>query len=66
MIKSNKFTSKIYDFFIGRRKRMAAIDAVFENCDIYLGTYPICGGLMSQYAAMHAKPILAYFEKNAF
>lgn len=31
MIKSNKFTSKIYDFFIGKRKRMAAIDAVFEN-----------------------------------
>ena len=36
------------------------IDAVFENCDIFLGTYPTAGALMPQYAAMHAKPIIAY------
>lgn len=36
------------------------ISEVFKNIDIYLGTYPICGGLMSQYAAMNAKPIIAY------
>lgn len=40
------------------------IDAVFEKCDIYLGTYPMMGGLMSQYAATHAKPIVAYHEKG--
>ena len=40
------------------------IDAVFENCDIYLSTYPISGGLMTQYAAAHGKPILAYRTKD--
>lgn len=35
---------------------------VFENTDIYLGTYPISGGLMSQYAALCGKPILAYTD----
>lgn len=42
---------------IGVRKD---IDAVFQNIDIYLGTYPMSGGLMSQFAATHAKPILSY------
>ena len=46
---------------IGVRKD---IDAVFENCDIYLGTYPMMGGLMSQYAALHGKPIIAYHEEG--
>lgn len=36
------------------------INEVFARCDIYLGTYPICGGLMSQLAAVNSKPILAY------
>ncbi len=36
------------------------INEVFAHCDIYLGTYPICGGLMSQLAAVNSKPILAY------
>jgi hypothetical protein len=36
------------------------INEVFARCDIYLGTYPICGGLMSQLAADNSKPILAY------
>lgn len=40
------------------------IDAVFELCDIYLGTYPIAGGLMSQYAAKHGKPIISYHDKG--
>lgn len=38
------------------------INAVFEHCDIYLSTYPMIGGLMLQYAAKHAKPIIAYHE----
>lgn len=36
------------------------ISEVFKHCDIYIGTYPLAGGLMTQYAAMHGKPILAY------
>lgn len=48
-------------FLIGIRKD---IDAVFIHCDIYLGTYPFGGGLMSQYAAMNKKPIIAYAESG--
>lgn len=36
------------------------ITEVFKHCDIYLNTYPIGGGLMSQYAAQLGKPILSY------
>lgn len=54
-ITENHFQTRF--ILIGNRRD---IDAVFENCDIYLGTYPIAGGLMSQYAAIHRKPILAY------
>lgn len=36
------------------------INEVFEHCDIYLNTYPYSGGLMSQYAAVNGKPVLAY------
>ena len=46
---------------IGVRKD---IDAVFDHCDIYIGTYPMAGGLMSQYAAKHAKPIIAYHDEG--
>ena len=40
------------------------IDAVFEATDIFLGTYPTSGALMAQYAAKHAKPIIAYHDKE--
>ena len=40
------------------------IDEVFENIDIYLGTYPMTGGLMTQYAAKHAKPVIAYHDEG--
>lgn len=46
-------------FLIGNR---ADINECFRHCDIFLGTYPTIGGLMTQYAAMNAKPILAYKE----
>lgn len=36
------------------------INELFAHTDIYLGTFPLCGGLMSQYAAINSKPILAY------
>lgn len=38
------------------------ISQVIEHSDIYLGTYPLCGGLMSQYAAINGKPILSYTD----
>lgn len=40
------------------------IDEVFKRCDIYLGTYPLAGGLMSQYAAKHKIPVIAYCDKG--
>lgn len=51
----NNFERRIY--FLGDR---SDIDKVFENIDIYIGTYPVLGGLMSQYAAVKKKPIVAY------
>lgn len=38
------------------------INAVFSRIDIYLNTYPMIGGLMSQLAAIHHKPIIGYTE----
>ena len=35
---------------------------VFAHCDIYMGTSPTSGSLMSQLAAVNAKPILQYYE----
>lgn len=43
--------------FLGTRKD---INEVFNHCDIYLNTYPVEGGLMLQYAATNAKPIISY------
>ena len=40
------------------------IDEVFKHCDIYLGTSPMSGGLMSQYAAYYSKPILQFYPKD--
>ena len=40
------------------------ISEVFKHIDIYIGTYPHAGGLMSQYAAINGKPILAYKTHN--
>jgi len=40
------------------------INEVFKHCDIYLNTFPVGGGLMSQYAAINSKPILNYDPLN--
>ena len=37
---------------------------VFRNIDIYLSTYPIGGGLMTQLAAYCSVPVLAFADKN--
>ncbi len=42
------------------------INEVFKNCDIFMGTCPMSGGLMSQYAAVNSKPILQYYPANRF
>lgn len=47
--------------FIGARDD---IDSVFQECDIFLSTYPTSGGLMCQYAAKYGKPMLAYREAD--
>ncbi len=44
-------------FLIGNR---ADINEVFKNCDIYLNSYPVIGGLMSQYAVLNRKPLIGY------
>ena len=54
-ISENQFEKRL--FLLGLR---SDINEIFANCDIYLGSYPISGGLMSQYAAINAKPILAF------
>lgn len=44
-------------FLIGNR---SDINEVFKHCDIYLNSYPIIGGLMSQYAVLNRKPLIGY------
>lgn len=58
-IKRNKYEDRVA--LLGLRKDIAL---VFDNCDIYLGSYPFGGGLMSQYAAVMSKPILAYTSED--
>jgi len=54
-IDSKNYNDRI--FLLGHR---SDINEVIENCDIYLATYPFGGGLMSQYALLHGKPLLVY------
>ena len=46
---------------LGNRKD---INEVVKHIDIYLNTYPMIGGLMSQYAAVNGKPILTFKDKQ--
>lgn len=57
-IKKNNYEKRI--FLLGFR---SDINEVLEHCDIYLDTYPVGGGLMSQLAAINSKPILSYSNK---
>lgn len=52
-ISTMRNTKKVY--VIGDRRD---INEVFKHCDLYLNTYPLLGGLMSQYAVANAKPLL--------
>ena len=55
-IKDNGFEGRFV--YISYRKD---INEVFRHCDIYMGTCPASGSLMSQLAAVNAKPILQYY-----
>lgn len=55
-VKDNGFEDRF--IYINYRKD---INEVFKHCDIYMGTCPASGSLMSQLAAVNAKPILQYY-----
>lgn len=58
-IKENNFEQRL--ILLGDRKDIAQ---VFKNVDVFLATYPVGGGLMTQLAAMTDKPILAFVNKK--
>ena len=58
-IDENKYEDRVY--LIGQRDD---INEVFKHSDIYYSTYPLIGGLMSQYAAINSLPILAFEEEE--
>jgi len=58
-IKENHFENRF--IYISFR---SDIYQVFAHCDIYMGTSPTSGSLMSQLAAINAKPILQYYESG--
>lgn len=41
----------------------ADINEVFQHVDIFMGTCPMSGGLMTQYAAINHKPILQFYPE---
>ena len=57
----NKFISingyELRVFLLGNR---SDIPEIIKRVDIYLGTFPVGGGLMSQFAAVNGKPLLIY------
>lgn len=70
-IKSNPTSADLVDKFVKenhfedrfiRINRRQDIYQVFAHCDIYMGTCPISGSLMSQLAAINGKPILQYYH----
>ena len=42
------------------------INEVIKRIDIYINTYPVIGGLMSQYAAVNNKPIVGYTDEDLY
>lgn len=58
-IKDNHFENRY--LLLGNR---TDINEVIKHIDIYINTYPIIGGLMSQFAAINGKPILTYKTKQ--
>ena len=58
-IRTNHFENRVS--LLGNR---SDIGEVIKRIDIYLGTYPMGGGLMTQYAAVYGKPLLIYKTKG--
>jgi hypothetical protein len=56
-IKVNKLEDRF--ILIGNRSDLSE---VFKRIDIYVNTFPLIGGLMSQYAAINNKPIIGYSD----
>jgi hypothetical protein len=56
-IKKNKIEDRF--ILIGNRNDLTE---VFKHIDIYINTYPMIGGLMSQYAVINNKPIIGYTD----
>jgi len=42
------------------------INEVIKHCDIFMGTCPVSGSLMTQLAAINHKPILQYYLPNTY
>lgn len=55
----NNFQNRI--FLLGHR---SDINEVIKNSDIYLNTYPLGGGLITQYALLNNIPVISYAEKE--
>lgn len=55
----NNFQDRI--FLLGHR---SDINEVIQNSDIYLNTYPLGGGLITQYALINNTPVISYAEKE--
>lgn len=55
-IKKNHFEKRFF-----YTKFRPDIYQVFSHCDIYMGTCPTSGSLMSQLAAVNSKPIIQYY-----
>lgn len=58
-IKENNFKNRFY--FKNERRD---INEIFKRCYFYLGTFPVCGGLMSQFAGANNKLPVAYTSKD--
>ena len=58
-IKLNNYEER---FFYSKERR--DINEIFKRCYLYLGTYPIPGGLMSQLAVENNKLVLSYRDED--
>ncbi len=58
-IKTNNFQRRI--FLLGHR---SDINEVIKNSDIYLNTYPLGGGLLTQYALLNSIPVIGFGDSD--
>ncbi|HGY1052283.1 TPA: hypothetical protein ACNUVO_003026 [Aeromonas salmonicida subsp. pectinolytica] len=58
-VMDNNYHNRV--FMLGNRNN---ISSIFKNIDIYVGSYPISGGLMSQLAAEYNVPLIQYTRED--